>query len=93
MKKVSILLLFFIGFLYPYECMGQNSSSNKKYTFKRGDKNGIGKWYMGREIAHVMGFQGIGWLERSEREKEEDVSTLIQNMKIKSDETLSLIHI
>ena len=89
MKKVSILLLFFIGFLYPNECMGQNSSNNKKYTFKRGDKNGIGKWYMGREIAHVMGFQGIGWLERSEREKEEDVSTLIQNMKIKSDETIA----
>jgi ubiquinone/menaquinone biosynthesis C-methylase UbiE len=37
---------------------------------------------MGREIAHVMGFEGIGWLERSEREKEENVSTLIQNLKI-----------
>ena len=36
-----------------------------------------------------MGFSGIGWLERSEREKEEDVSTLIQNMKIKSDETIA----
>ncbi len=35
-------------------------------------------------IAYVMGFQGIDWLERSEREKEEDVSTLIKNMKIKS---------
>ena len=34
---------------------------------------------MGREIAYVMGYQGIKWLERSEREKEEDVS-LIQNM-------------
>ena len=44
---------------------------------------------MGREIAYVMGYEGIGWLERSEREKEEDVSTLIQNMKIKSDETIA----
>ena len=37
---------------------------------------------MGREIAYVMRFQGINWLERSEREKEEDVSTLIKNMRI-----------
>ena len=51
------------------------SITENKYTFKYGDYNGIGKWYMGREIAYVMGYQGIGWLERSEREKEENVST------------------
>ena len=39
---------------------------------------------MGREIAYVMGFEGIGWLERSEREEEEDVSKLIKNMRIKT---------
>lgn len=53
------------------------------YTYKSGDYNGIGKWYMGREIAHVMGFQGMSWLERPEREAEENVSTLITNMDIK----------
>ena len=37
---------------------------------------------MGREIAYVMGFQGMGWLERPEREKEENTSTLIANMDI-----------
>jgi ubiquinone/menaquinone biosynthesis C-methylase UbiE len=63
--------------------------NNVKYTYKRGDFNGIGKWYMGREIAHVMGYQGINWLERSEREKEEDVSTLIKNMKIRADDTIA----
>ncbi len=35
------------------------------------DKDGIGKFYMGREIAHVMGHQGADWLERAEREEEE----------------------
>ena len=44
---------------------------------------------MGREIAYVMGFEGIGWLERPEREKEENVSKLIQNMKIKSDDVIA----
>ena len=36
-----------------------------------------------------MGFQGINWLERSEREIEEDVSTLIKNMEIKTDDTIA----
>ena len=31
------------------------------------DPDGIGKFYMGREIAHVMGYQGAGWLERESR--------------------------
>ena len=44
---------------------------------------------MGREIAYVMGFQGINWLERSNREKEENVSKLIQNMSINSDDTIA----
>ena len=52
------------------------------YTYKKGDFNGIGKWYMGREIAYVMGYQGMAWLERPERETEENVSTLISNMDI-----------
>ena len=44
---------------------------------------------MGREIAYVMGFQGISWLERFEREQEENVSKLIQNMRIKSDDIIA----
>lgn len=66
-------------------CKAQTEKSTENlevYTYKNGDPNGIGKWYMGREIAHVMGFQGIGWLERSEREEEEKTSTLLENMNI-----------
>ena len=35
------------------------------------DPDGTGKFYMGREIAQVMGHQGAGWLDRPERENEE----------------------
>ena len=80
MWRLSIYLISIISFT-TFQSFGQNNSP-EKYIFKNGDVNGIGKWYMGREIAHVMGFEGIGWLERSEREKEENVSTLIQNLKI-----------
>ena len=89
MKKFNILLFLLTTLLLSNECLGQELSADKKYIFKRGDFNGIGKWYMGREIAHVMGFEGIGWLERLDREKEENVSTLIKNMRIKSNDTIA----
>ena len=84
MKNTFSLIFFISCFLISSKSLAQVDEKDAKYTYKTGDFNGIGKWYMGREIAYVMGFQGIDWLERSEREKEEDVSALIKNMKIKS---------
>src|SRR2546422_63703 len=47
------------------------------------DPNGIGKFYMGREIAHVMGHQAADWLERPEREQEERPDLLVEALKLK----------
>lgn len=56
---------------------------NPRYTWREDhDPNGIGKFYMGREIARVMGHQGIRWLERPEREEEEGLSLLIECLSI-----------
>jgi ubiquinone/menaquinone biosynthesis C-methylase UbiE len=52
-------------------------------TRKEHDPNGIGKFYMGREIAQVMGHEAAGWLERPEREKEEQPSKLLGALKLK----------
>jgi ubiquinone/menaquinone biosynthesis C-methylase UbiE len=38
---------------------------------------------MGREIAHVMGYQGAGWLERPERTEEERPDQVVEQMKLK----------
>ncbi|MBP3957981.1 class I SAM-dependent methyltransferase [Gemmata sp. G18] len=55
-----------------------------KYEYREEhDKDGIGKFYMGREIAHVMGYGAAGWLERKERIKEEDPEKLIKALEIK----------
>jgi predicted methyltransferase len=89
MKKINLFLLMFSVLLISNQCVAQKSNFDNKYKFKKGDYNGIGKWYMGREIAHVMGYQGIDWLERSEREKEENVSNLIENMGIKPTDTIA----
>lgn len=58
-------------------------SAQERYEHKAGDVNGINKWYMGRQIAYVMSHQGIDWLERPERELEENSSQLLKNMNVK----------
>jgi protein-L-isoaspartate O-methyltransferase len=47
------------------------------------DPNGTGKFYMGREIALVMGHQAAGWLERPEREQEEQPARLLKALGLK----------
>ncbi len=89
MKENILFLSLFIGLLISNKSLSQTTNTNNNYTFKSGDYNGIGKWYMGREIAYVMGFEGISWLQRSEREEEENVSKLIQNMRIKSNDIIA----
>lgn len=66
------------------EKVKKKASSNKlRYEFREDhDPNGIGKFYMGREIAHVMGFVAADWLERPNREEEEKLSTLVRELKL-----------
>jgi len=55
-------------------------------TRPKHDPNGIGVFYMGREIAMVMGHQAAGWLERPEREEEERTDLLIDALKLQPGE-------
>ncbi len=57
-------------------------------TRAKHDPNGIGKFYMDREIAHVMGPGGIPWLERPEREDEERPTKVIEALGLKGDEVV-----
>ncbi|MCA8831299.1 class I SAM-dependent methyltransferase [Hymenobacter pini] len=47
------------------------------------DLNGIGKYYLGRQIAHVMGHEGAAWLERSDRQQEEGTDILLRELRLK----------
>lgn len=51
--------------------------------------DGIGKEYMGREIAKVMGHTGVGWLERSSREVEEQPSKVVNALNLQPDEVVA----
>jgi len=61
----------------------QAKQKTARYTYRRDhDLNGIGKFYLGREIARVMGYQGAPWLERATREQEERLSLLPKALKL-----------
>jgi precorrin-6B methylase 2 len=57
---------------------------NPGYEFRGDhDPDGIGKFYCGREIAHVMGHEGADWLERPEREEEERPALVVDALKLR----------
>jgi len=53
------------------------------------DPNGTGRFYMGREIAQVMGAGGMAWLDRSEREQEEHPEVVIDTMELRGGEVVA----
>lgn len=52
------------------------------YTYHPASADGIGKYYFNREIAKVMGASGSAWLERNERQEEENTRLALGNIKL-----------
>lgn len=48
------------------------------------DPNGTGLFYMGREMAQVMGHQAADWLDRPEREQEEQPEKMLNALHLTS---------
>jgi ubiquinone/menaquinone biosynthesis C-methylase UbiE len=78
MHLIKVTLLSTLFLTVSLCTLGQD-----RYKIRAGDPNGINKWYMGRQIAHVMSHYGIDWLEREEREMEENTSLLLKNLAVK----------
>lgn len=57
-----------------------------RYETRKASRDGIGKFYFGREISQVMGHQGAGWLERPERLEEERTDLLLEALALKPGE-------
>ena len=77
-------MLYFL--LLIISCEAQKEPNYKPsdtiYTYQTPSRDGIGKYYMGREIAHVMGHLGASWLERAERDGEENTQSSNQKYEI-----------
>jgi ubiquinone/menaquinone biosynthesis C-methylase UbiE len=80
---IALLALLILGPSFSVKSYGQE---NTYYISKEASPNGIGKFYMGREISKVMGHLGAGWLERPQREREERTDLLVGNLELKTDD-------
>ena len=71
-------------------CAGPAPKPDPLYeTRTEHDVSGIGKFFMGREIAHVMGHQAADWLERPEREEEEKTEQMVAALKFHDGEVVA----
>ncbi|MFE4106212.1 class I SAM-dependent methyltransferase [Almyronema epifaneia] len=60
-----------------------SSAADSTYQLTAASADGIGKVYLGREIAQVMGHQGAAWLERSSRKFEESPDLAVDLLDLK----------
>jgi SAM-dependent methyltransferase len=87
-------LIVVLGFFAPVAAQDAKPKAAEKsaprYEFRKDhDPDGIGKFYMGREIAHVMGHLAADWLERPEREREEAPGKLMEALNLKGGEAVA----
>ena len=80
-----ILLIIFL--VCCAQCFSQNSIAQKNnsdslYTYGAASPGGTGKFYLGREIAHVMGASNAEWLDRASRPQEEHTQLAIDKIEV-----------
>ena len=92
---ITILVTFvfvttLINFVYiPQVIAKENDFDNYYRTKTFHNPDGIGKYYMNREIARVMGHQAMRWLERDGREKAENPQAVIEHLDLKPTDTVA----
>ena len=82
----------FISCLVCWQIAAPTSTAliqSKYYSYRQPSFDGTGKYYMGREIAQVMGHQGAGWLERPDRAIEEEPQKMIAALGLKSTDVVA----
>lgn len=86
--KITALGAIIVLFFSFAKC---NSSSDARkpfvnpqynYSYKPKSTDGTGKFYVDREIAQVMGSDGAEWLNRKNREREENSKLAIDKMNL-----------
>ena len=66
-----------------------SSTTPNHYRTGAATRDGIGKFYFGREIAKFMTYHGASWLERDERQKEERTDLLLKALKFQPGEAVA----
>lgn len=96
--NLPAIRLIFLVLATTFAACGQTNTRQKAgkattdsvYQYKPSQsEDGTGKYYMGREIAQVMGHLGAGWLERTEREREERTDLLLTALELDSTDVVA----
>ena len=66
-----------------------SSTTTNHYRTGAATRDGIGKFYFGREIAKFMTYHGAPWLERTERQEEERSDLLMKALKFQPGEAVA----
>ncbi len=100
MKPVKIFILslillvafFLIGsqsFTYDASLIPEKNSNDNYQYHSLHSRDGIGKFYLGREIAKVMGHKEFLWLERPSREQQEQPENLLNALNLEPTEMIA----
>ncbi|HJZ89339.1 MAG TPA: class I SAM-dependent methyltransferase [Gemmataceae bacterium] len=85
----AILLLPAIAYTQDKDAPAGDRKDGRYEWRAKHDRDGIGKFYMGREIAQVMGHLAATWLERPEREEEENPKKLLELLALKEGDVVA----
>lgn len=84
-RRVLLVLCLFAG-----GCNSETTDSVEgPYRVGDASRDGIGKFYLGREISQVMGHLGAGWLERPQRERQERTDLFIARLPLDADDVVA----
>ncbi|MGY6530084.1 MAG: class I SAM-dependent methyltransferase [Cyanobacterium sp.] len=89
---LAIIILIFTSLIFASSLTYEPTQAinNKFYQYQAlHNKDGIGKYYLGREIAKVMGHREFLWLERPNRENQEKPSAVISALHLKPTDTIA----
>lgn len=88
-SMIAALWLVLSAFVSLPAAIARESVAMPLYREGRGSADGIGKFYQGREIAAVMGFEGAPWLERPSRVSEERPDLLVEELHLQPGMTVA----
>jgi ubiquinone/menaquinone biosynthesis C-methylase UbiE len=83
-QSLTLITLYILSY-----CTIVQPKTDTVYTYKKATADGTGKFYKGREIAHVMSFEGADWLERDTRQQEENTNLAIEKLPVKPNSVIA----
>ncbi|MEL6930289.1 MAG: class I SAM-dependent methyltransferase [Cyanobacteria bacterium J06600_6] len=84
--SVAAIAILLSNLIYIPPALAQDSYYREKRIH---NPDGIGKYYMNREIAHYMGHQAKSWLERPSRISEEKPDLTVESLSLKPDDVVA----